>query len=233
MLAEVVLILFQYGILQAAYLLIVLVLREVGDDFGHTSDVIVVFQPVDEPGAVVRHQPVVGRGDHLRERRFAHRLQKLPERQGMQVEGIDLSNGERNAFVDGDAQQRTCGDDGIFRRVFAKVLQRLQRARGLLDFIEDDQCISGRDLDLRLDVDVHQDALDIVIIVKDALHPLIVVEGHIGDFGEILFAKFLHQPGFSDLARPLQYQRLSVWPVFPRSQCLHRVPFHLNRLRST
>ena len=72
-----------------------------------------------------------------------------------------------------------------------------------MNFIENDQRIAWRNFDFCLDIDVHQNAVNIVVVVEYALHVLIIVEGDVGHFFEILSAKFFHQPCLSNLARVL------------------------------
>ena len=121
MLAKVILVLIEDALLHSAHFLIVLVLRKVLNDFGHSTDVVVILQPEDVFAAAIRHQRVILRCDYVRERAFAHRFQKLAEAHGMQFDRVNLADRVGDALVNRDAEQRTRGNHRVFRRVFAEV----------------------------------------------------------------------------------------------------------------
>lgn len=88
------------------------------------------------------------------------------ERFGVEVLGGLDSDGERRPFVKRYAEERTRRSDVDERRILAKILERGDSARCLLDFVEHDKRFSFADLHARVRFESEENAPDVIVAEK-------------------------------------------------------------------
>ena len=119
----------------------VLVGGVVGDDLGHTADVVVGAEQIGE-GVVERlrkrRQLPVGLDDTT-VAPLAERVEELEEGHRMEVDEVHLADRERSGRGKGYPEQGAGGGDMVLRGVLGEVLQGIQCGVARLDLVEDDQ----------------------------------------------------------------------------------------------
>ncbi len=101
-------------------------------------------------------------------------------------------------------QQRTSGYYRIFRRLLIKIFKRRQRFRNGLYLIKNQKCVCGCNRGFSLYLQSNQQLPYVKVAFEEVTHALIVFKIDIGNLVKMLFAKFKHQPCFTNLARTSQ-----------------------------
>ena len=83
--------------------------------------------------------------------------------------------------MNGDSQQRASCRDGVTWSFFAKIFERGERSRALLDFIEDNERFAFRYVLARFELECRDEPGDVIAEFKLFLHDCVVVEVDIGD----------------------------------------------------
>ena len=144
----------------------------------------------------------------------------------MEVQRVDLAHGVARAAADGDSQKRACGGDGVTRGLLAEVLQRRQRARALLRFVEDDESLALFDRFSRFELESRDEPLYVVAQLELLMHRRVLVEVDVGDVREMGPSELFQKPCLSDLTRTVQNQGLAPRPVLPFDKPVHQKSFH-------
>ena len=103
----------------------------------------------------------------------------------------------------------------VFRRVFAKAFQAIERFVAFLDFVEDDQRFMGLDVLAASHRQVLQDAVYILCRFEELLVLPRFVEVEVCNVAVMPCPKLLEHPCFPNLPDAFEDQRLAVFRVFP------------------
>ena len=68
--------------------------------------------------------------------------------------------------MDGKAEQGTGAGHMILRRILAEILQRRDRPRTLLNLVQNDQRVAGRDRSAKEQPQIEQDALHVIVLLE-------------------------------------------------------------------
>lgn len=131
--------------------------------------------------------------------RSAWSAKKLREGHGYDVKEIYLSHGKRGRLRQSNAQQGAGAGHMLFRRVLAKILQRVQRLIAFLYFVKDNQrVLRSYGLAARHD-QILQDAAHILCRFEELLILFVIVEVKIGDIAVMQSSELLKYPCFAYL----------------------------------
>ena len=152
---------------------------------------------------------------------------ELIEGHGVQRADIHLAHREGLVLVDGKAEQGAGAGHMILRRVLAEILQRRDRARALLDLVQNDQRVAGCDRSAKEQPQLEQDPLHVIVLLEQRAQGSGFFKVEISDVLIILPPEFFEDISLPALAHALQYQRLAVRLFLPGEQLLHDIPFHM------
>lgn len=103
----------------------------------------------------------------------------------------------------------------ILRCFLAKVFQAVQPPWDLLYFVQDNQRIARSNLDTGNRLQCHQYAVDMIVQLKELLHPRLVITVDVRHLFILPFTEVLHEPGLAHLSCTEQHQGLPILAFLP------------------
>lgn len=203
-------------------------LRPVAHGLGHAARHVIHLELLDErlekSGGDGRE--AVDLGEICCEVFFAARQQEFRERQRAHLQKVHLADGERGRACQSDAEQGTGTGDVIFRGVLMEILERIQRIRRFLDFIENDERVPRRHRLRAGHRQVRQDPPYIFGMGEEILVLWRFLEIEIRHMFVFRSAEFLQQPRLANLPQAFQDQRLAYRRGFPCPQAVEQQAFY-------
>ena len=108
----------------------------------------------------------------------------------------------------------------IFRRVLTEIFEGVEDFRGVLNFVENDERLLGKDAISRRHNEILQNTTDVLRRFEELRVFFVFVEVEVRDVLVIEPPELLQEPRFPDLTHPLQDQRLATRRVLPLDEIL-------------
>ena len=157
------------------------------------------------------------------------RPQVFAEGDGMHLQEMHLANGKTTAAtLQGNAQERACGDDMVLRGILVEILKGIEGFGALLNLIEEEKCAASLYGDTRIKGEVVKDATNVLGLCEDRCQLGLAVEIENGNVTIMPATEFADGPALAYLACSLQDQWLAVVTLFPGEQTGNDVSLNIH-----
>lgn len=151
------------------------------------------------------------------------------ERHRVDLQEVDLADRKGRGQGRRSPEQGACAGDVVLGGVFAKVLQRIDDFRRVLNIVENDQRFAWGDPLAGGEHQVLKDAPHVMGGIEELPEVFIFVKVEVGDIPVMTLPELLEQPGLADLSNAVQNQRLAAAGLLPVEEFLHQKAFHVVR----